>query len=58
MSDINITEEQIRAWRNERIKRVTEGISAILATENCEVQAMPSFTPDGRVVAQIVIVPK
>lgn len=53
-----ITEEQIRAWRDERIKRVTEGIGAILATENCELQAMPSFTPDGRIVAQIVIVPK
>lgn len=53
-----ITEEQIRAWRDERIKRVHEGIEAVLKQENCELQAMPSFTPDGRIVAQIVIVPK
>lgn len=53
-----ITEEQIRVWREERIKRVNEAIGATLAAENCELQAVPSFAPDGRVVAQIVIVPK
>lgn len=54
----NITNEQIKQWNDARVKRVSEGIAAILVTENCELQAMPSFTPDGRVVAQIVIVPK
>lgn len=53
-----ITEEQIKAWRDERIKHVHEGIETVLKQENCELQAVPSFTPDGRVVAQIVIVPK
>jgi len=58
MSMSDITEEQIREWRDQRVKRVAEGIGAILTTENCELQAVPSITPDGRVVAQIVIVPK
>jgi hypothetical protein len=53
-----ITEEQIREWRDDRIKRVHAGIEAVLKQENCELQAVPSFTPDGRVVAQIAIVPK
>lgn len=53
-----ITEEQIRQWQKERIARVNQGIEAVLKAENCELQPIPSFTADGRTVAQIVIVPK
>lgn len=55
---MEITQEQIKEWQNARIKNVNDSISAILARENCELQAVPSITPDGRLMAQIVIVPK
>lgn len=55
---MDITEDQIQQWRNARAQKAHEVIEAILKEMNCELQALPSIAPDGRIVAQIAIVPK
>lgn len=50
-----ITEEQIQKWREERGRRAWNAIQAILEAERCELQALPSITPEGRIVARVVL---
>ena len=48
----------VEADKQQRVKAAAEAIQATLAAYNCDLQATPTFTSDGRVVAQIVVFAK
>lgn len=53
-----ITQEQIEEYRKARAAAFTEQLTAICEEFGCELVAIPTFTNDGRVAAQIVVQPK
>jgi Holliday junction resolvasome RuvABC endonuclease subunit len=55
MDDIK---EQYKRAQAEKLKRVSEQIAAILRENECDLVAIPQFTPDGRVVAVVQLVEK
>ena len=53
-----ITQEQIDAYRQKRLKECNEAVERMLRFYNCDLIAIPRFAPDGRIVADVRLVPK
>jgi len=53
-----ITKEAIEAFKRQRAIECGEKLQALLDEYDCSLVAMPQFTADGRIVAQVQLVAK
>ncbi len=51
--DLAAARKAIEAERTDRINRASQRINVILAEEHCQLVAVPTLTPDGRIVALV-----